>query len=243
MDETAGVALVTGGARRIGASVVEALHADGWRVIVHCRHSREDADALAARLNESRPDSVRVVVADLLKQVEIEQLARTALAAFRRLDLLVNNASSFYPTSVRDTTREQWNDIVGSNLTAPFFLCQALASALARNNGAIVNLVDIHASRPLAGHAVYSTAKAGLHMLTRALAQELAPSVRVNGVAPGAILWPQGGVSKAERQRILDSTPLQRMGQPRDIADAVLFLARSPFITGQVIAVDGGRSL
>ncbi len=235
------VALVTGAARRIGAVIAETLHGADYRVVIHCRRSRAEAGALAARLNAARADSAIVIAADLLIVGEPERLVREAHAAFGRLDLLVNNASSFYPTTIGATTREQWNDLVGSNLAAPFFLCQAAAPFL--KNGAIVNLVDIHGARPLANHAVYSTAKAGLHMLTRALAKELAPGVRVNGVSPGAILWPEAETSEAEKKRIVAATPLARTGTPQDIADAVLFLARSAYITGQIIAVDGGRSL
>lgn len=237
------VALVTGAARRIGAAIAETLHASGHRVIIHCHRSRDEADALARGLNAARADSATVMNADLLDHAAISRLVKQAAAQWQRLDLLVNNASTFFPTPVAGTTSAQWNDLIGSNLAAPFFLSQAAAPFLQASSGAIVNLVDIHGERPLAGHAVYSTAKAGLHMLTRALAKELAPAVRVNGVSPGAILWPESGMNDDERENIVAATPLRRTGHPQDVADAVLFLARSPFITGQVLAVDGGRSL
>lgn len=243
MSSAQPVALVTGGARRIGSVIVEALHAAGYRVVIHCRHSKAEAGQLATRLDQLRADSAAVVAADLAARDEPERLVSAAVEAWGRLDLLVNNASSFFPTPVGKTSNEQWDDLVGSNLRAPFFVSQAAAPHLAEHNGAIVNLIDVHATRPLAEHAVYCAAKAGLHMLTRAMAKELGPRVRVNGVAPGAILWPEGGVSDAGKQAIIDATPLQRTGSPEDIAETVLFLARSTFITGQIIAVDGGRSL
>jgi len=237
------VALITGAARRIGAAIAETLHTEGYRVVVHCRRSRQHADALAARLNALRDQSAHVVGGDLLEFEQPERLVQQTLHAFGRLDLLVNNASSFYPTAVGNTTREQWNELVGSNFAAPYFLVQAALPALRDARGVIINLLDIHAERPMPGHAVYSAAKAGLHMLTRALAKELAPDVRVNGVAPGAILWPESGSSDADRKKIIAETPMGRTGTPEDIANAVLFLVNSSFITGQIIAVDGGRSL
>ena len=237
------VALITGAARRIGATIAERLHAQGYRVAIHCRHSRNEADALAKRLNSVRANSAHAFSADLLLQEQLDGLVDEVCAAFGRIDLLVNNASAFYPTNVGDTTREQWDELVGSNFTAPYFLVQAALPALRAAHGNVINLLDIHASRPMVGHAVYSAAKAGMHMMTRALAQELAPAVRVNGVAPGAILWPENGGSEADRERIVADTPLGRTGSPEDIANAVIFLARGEFITGQVIAVDGGRSV
>ena len=241
--QEAPVALVTGAARRIGAVIAEAAHEQGYRVVIHCNKSAGDAKMLAERLNERREDSAFVIAADLLDTPKLEQLAEEAAARWGRLDLLVNNASTFYPTPMGKTTERQWDDLVGTNFKTPFFLSQAAAPHLARQGGMIINLVDIHAERPLAGHPVYSSAKAALHMLTRSLAKELGPDVRVNGISPGAILWPESGVSEAEQQAIIDSTPLARTGSPADIAQAVIFLARSSFITGQVIAVDGGRSL
>lgn len=237
------VALITGAARRLGATIAERLHADGYRVAIHCRRSHAEADTVAKRLNAIRANSAVVFSADLLMQQQIQKLVDEVLAAFGQIDLLVNNASAFYPTSVGNTTREQWDELVGSNFAAPYFLAQAASPALQATRGSIVNLLDIHAERPMAGHAVYSAAKAGTHMLTRALAQELAPAIRVNGVAPGAILWPENGSSSANRERIIAETPLGRTGSPEDIAKAVLFLAKSGFVTGQIIAVDGGRSI
>lgn len=237
------VALVTGGARRIGAAIVERLHADGYRVLIHCHRSRASAEQLAIELNSRREDSARIVEGDLAEQAAIDDVAETAIGHFGRIDLLVNNASRFFPTAVGTTSREAWSALVESNFAAPFFLTQCLLSRLRETRGNVVNLIDIHAERPLAGHAVYSAAKAGLHMLTRALAVELAPDVRVNGIAPGAILWPEQGTSDAARAEIIAKTPLGRLGTPEDIAEAVIFLARSAYITGQVLAVDGGRSL
>lgn len=237
------VALVTGAARRIGAAVARHLHANGFRVVVHCRSSIDAARVLVDELNEIRADSAHVVAADLLEVRACVTLANEAMRRWNRLDLLVNNASTFYPTDVGRTTEEDWDDLLGSNLKAPYFLVQACLPALVNSHGCVINLVDIHARRPLEGHAVYSTAKAGLDMLTRALAKELAPAVRVNGVAPGAILWPESGLSESSREKIVERTPLKRTGTPEDIARTVLFLARSEFITGQIVAVDGGRSL
>ncbi|MEX0900703.1 MAG: pteridine reductase [Gammaproteobacteria bacterium] len=236
------VALVTGGARRVGASITHALHAAGCRVVVHCNRSRGEADALAAELNARRADSAAVEAADLMDLEELAAMVARAASRWSALDVLVNNASTFYPTPVGNVTGAQWDDLVGTNLRAPFFAAQAAAPSLARRDGAIVNLVDIHASRPMKGHPVYSSAKAGLAMLTRALARELAPHIRVNGVAPGAVLWPEGGIEPALKQQILDATALKRHGTPDDIAQAVRFLAlEAPFVTGQVLAVDGGR--
>lgn len=243
MSGSTPVALVTGAARRIGAAIAEHLHDENYRVAIHCRHSQNEARALCKRLNDRRPDSAIVIAGDLLAFTEMDALVKNAINAFGQLDLLVNNASSFFPTPVGATTPAEWNELIGSNLGAPFFLSQAATPYLKASRGSIVNLVDIHARRPLAGHAVYSSAKAGLDMLTRALARELAPDVRVNGVAPGAILWPEAGMSEHDRENVVAKTPLQRTGSPQDIADAVLFLARSQFVTGQVLAVDGGRGL
>lgn len=237
------VALVTGAARRIGSAIARSLHAAGYRVIVHCRQSKSEAAALAAELNAERANSARVIAADLDDIADVERLGREACAVWRRLDLLVNNASTFLPTTIGTTREADWEALMNSNLKAPYFLVQACLERLTNSRGSVVNLVDIHAERPLAGHTVYSTAKAGLHMLTRALAKELGPAVRVNGVSPGAILWPERDSDDTDRNRIVERTPLKRTGTPEDIARAVLFLAENRFITGQVIAVDGGRSL
>lgn len=236
------VALVTGGARRIGAEIVRTLHARGLDVIIHCRHSRRDADALATELNGLRDGSAQVLVADLCDPDDVRQLARNAMEIAGRIDLLVNNASSFYPTPLEDATDDDWEALIHSNLRAPFLLIQALAPTLREHAGNVVNLVDIYAEKPLSGHTLYCIAKAGLMMLTRSLARELGPDVRVNGVAPGPILWPEAG--QDNQDQILASTALQRAGAPSDIAGAVSFLALDAgFVTGQILAVDGGRSL
>src|SRR5688572_33497899 len=238
------VALVTGGARRVGAAIVRELHAAGANVLVHYRDSEAEAAKLEAELNGLRPRSAAKVKAELLAPIAPRALVSAALDAFGRLDLLVNNASSFFPVAVGEIEPSHWEELVGSNLRAPLFISQQAAPELAKREGAIVNVVDIHADRPLRGYPVYSIAKAGLAALTRSLALELAPRVRVNGVSPGAIAWPDDGqFDPAERGRILATTPLGRLGSPEDIAQAVHFLACAPYITGQVIAVDGGRSI
>lgn len=238
------VALVTAGGRRVGAAIVRELHAAGDRIIVHCRESREAADALAAELNARRPDSVHILQADLRQAAQRDQLIASATQQWGRLDALVNNASTFYSSPVGTVTEAVWNDLVDVNLKAPFFLAQAASGALAKTQGAIVNVVDIYAERPLAGYPVYSVAKAGLLALTRSLAQELAPKVRVNAVSPGAILWPEAPVEDHEKEKILSTIPLGERGRPEDIAKTVrFFLKDAPYITGQVLAVDGGRTL
>ena len=238
--------LITGAARRIGAQIARTLHAAGARVVLHCNRSRREAEALAAELNGARAGSSAVVQGDLVDVTTYERIVAEATRAFGRLDALVNNASSFHPTPFGRIDAAQWDDLVGSNLRAPLFLAQAAAPELRRRRGAIVNIVDIHAERPLPGYLVYSVAKAGLAGLTRALAIELGPEVRVNGVAPGAILWPEGGehFAEAERARITAQTPLARIGDPGDVAGAVKYLLfDAPFVTGQVLAVDGGRGI
>jgi len=238
------VILVTGAARRIGAAIVTCLHENGARVAIHYRGSADDARNLAAQLNGLRADSAAVFQADLLETATLPQLISDVVEWGGRLDGLVNNASSFYPTPIGDITEQQWDDLVGSNLKAPLFLSQAAASYLREANGAIVNIVDIHAVRPLRHHAVYGSAKAGLAMLTRALAKDLAPHVRVNGVSPGAILWPEAGMTETLQQDILRQIPLERPGNPADIAGCVLYLLRdADYVSGQIIAVDGGRSI
>ena len=238
------VVLVTGAARRIGAEIATRLHAGGARIALHCRSSSSDAAALAAALNARRPASALVLKADLLDTAALPGLVSAVVDHFGRLDGLVNNASSFFPTALGGIDEAAWDDLVGSNLKAPLFLSQAAAPHLRASGGAIVNIVDIHAERPLKGYPLYSTAKAGLRGLTRALALELAPTVRVNGVAPGAIEWPDDGqFPPAEREAIIRHTLLGRMGAPSDVARTVAFLLLdAPYITGQVIAVDGGRS-
>ena len=239
------VALVTGAARRVGAAIARRLHARGVRVLLHHRGSTAEAAALEAELNALRAGSAACVQADLLSPGMADTLAGVALARFGRLDFLVNNASSFYPTAVGGIDDAAWDDLMGTNLKAPLLLAQAMAPELARRGGAIVNIVDIHAERPLRGYVVYTLAKAGLAALTRSLAMELGPRVRVNGVAPGAIAWPEDGqFPPAERARIVADTLLDRLGEPADIARAVAFLCLdAPYVTGQVLAVDGGRSV
>jgi pteridine reductase len=237
-------ALITGGAKRLGAAIARRLHAAGAAVLIHYRDSEPQAAKLEAELNGLRPRSAAKVKAELLAPIAPRALVSAALDAFGRLDLLVNNASSFFPVAVGEIEPSHWEELVGSNLRAPLFISQQAAPELAKREGAIVNVVDIHADRPLKGYPVYSVAKAGLAALTRSLALELAPRVRVNGVSPGAIAWPDDGqFDPAERGRILATTPLGRVGRPEDIAQAVHFLASAPYITGQVIAVDGGRSI
>lgn len=237
-------ALVTGAARRVGAVIARRLHAAGADVVIHYRGSEADAAKLEADLNALRPQSARRVKADLLAPIAPRALVDAALAHFKRLDILVNNASTFYPTAVGRIEATHWDELMGSNLRAPLFLAQEAAPHLAKQSGCIVNIVDIHAERPLKGYPVYSVAKAGLAALTRALALELAPAVRVNAVAPGAIAWPEDGQFEgAERARIVATTPLARIGEPEAVAEAVHFLATASFVSGQVLAVDGGRSV
>ena len=238
------VILVTGAARRIGAAIVTCLHENGARVAIHYRGSADAAKSLAAKLNEGRADSASIFQADLLDTAALPALVGDVVKWGGRLDGLVNNASSFYPTPIGDISEQQWNDLVGSNLKAPLFLSQAAATYLRDAKGAIVNIVDIHAGRPLSDHAVYCAAKAGLAMLTRSLAKDLAPDIRVNGVAPGAILWPEAGMTETLQQSILRQIPLERPGNPADIAGCVLYLLRdADYVSGQIIAVDGGRSI
>lgn len=230
----------------MGAAIVRTLHGAGARLVVHCHRSVDEARALVAQLESVRAGSAALVRGDLLDTADLGRLADEAASRFGRLDALVNNASSFHPTPLDTLTAAQWEDLSGTNLRAPLFLSRAAAPHLGRAGGAIVNIVDIHADRPLPGYLAYSVAKAGLAGLTRALALELAPAIRVNAVSPGAILWPEEGddFPEAERQRIESQTPLQRTGRPEDVAGAVKYLLLdAPFVTGQVLAVDGGRSI
>lgn len=238
------VVLITGGAHRIGAHIARVLHAQGAKLVLHYRTSRDAAHAFQRELNEIRKNSVVLVQADLLDSKSLSEVVRNAVSAWGQLDVLVNNASTFYPTPIGSVDEHKWDDLVGTNLKAPFFLSQAAAPHLASQNGCIINIVDIHADRPLKNYPIYSMAKAGLVMLTKSLACELGPEVRVNAVAPGAILWPEIDMDDVTKQRIISRTFLKRRGDPNDIARAVLFLIRDAVYTsGHVLTVDGGRSL
>ena len=237
------IALITGASRRIGAEISTSLHQAGYGVVLHYRQSKACADTLAASLNAKRADSAWTLQADLQSVTEINGLLDVLIARHGRLDVLINNASSFYPTPVGKVDEEQWDELFGSNLKAPFFLSQAAAAALQKQQGCIVNIVDIYAKNSLPDYAVYSTAKAGLLALTETLAKELAPNVRVNAVSPGAILWPDNKTIESV-DAVIKRIPLQRQGQASDIAETVLFLVQqAAYITGQVIAVDGGKGL
>jgi pteridine reductase len=240
------VVLVTGGAKRVGAAICRRLHAAGAQLAVHYRSSEQEALALRDELNGLRPDSTAVFQADLLDLNALPQLAHKVIKKFGQMDALVNNASSFYATPLADIDEQQWHDLLGTNLKAPLFLAQAAATELRRRHGCIVNIADIHAERPMHGYLLYSVAKAGLVALTRGLAQEMAPQVRVNVIAPGVIAWPEGAalMDEEQRRRIVAHTLLKREGEPDDIARTVAFLIQdAPYITGQIIAVDGGRSV
>ena len=238
------IVLITGGAIRVGAAICRRLHAEGANLMLHYRASAGEARLLQAELNHVRPESVALIQADLLDLNKLPAIVDQTLQTFGRLDALVNNASSFFPTPVGDITAQAWDDLVGTNLRAPLFLSQAAAPALKKTQGAIVNIGDIHAERPLRNYVVYSVAKSALTGLTRSLARELAPDVRVNAIAPGPILWPEGDESfdEVSRQRIISHTPLKREGTPDDIARAVHFLiADAAYVTGETLNVDGGR--
>ena len=239
------VVLITGAARRVGAAIARGAHAHGANVLIHHRGAEKDAAALESELNAIRAGSARRVKADLLAHSAPELLVRTAVERFGRLDVVVNNASSFFPTAIGEIEDKGWEELIGANVKAPLLLSQAAAPELVKTRGSIINIVDIHADRPLRGYVVYTIAKAGLAALTRSLAMELAPDVRVNGVSPGAIAWPEDGqFPAAVREHIIDDTLLKRLGEFDDIARAVCFLAAdAPYMTGQIIAVDGGRSI
>ncbi len=236
--------LITGAARRIGASCARLFHEQGYNVVLHYHHSSQEALELCSQLNQSRTESAKAIQADLLNLDELRGLAQQARLTWGGVDVLVNNASAFYPTAIEDVDELQWNELMGSNLKAPFFLTQALAGQLAERKGCIINIIDIHAERGLKGFPVYSIAKAGLAAMTKMLAKELGPSVRVNGVSPGAIIWPESELSETDKQEILQRVALKRNGEPNDIAKTVLFLARdADYVTGQILSVDGGRTL
>jgi pteridine reductase len=244
MKSSRKTALITGSAARIGACIAETLHARDCDVLLHCNANVDGANALAEQLNSERAGSAFVVSADISSAAGVQQLVDACLQRWDHLDVLVNNASRFYTTSVAETTAWQWDDIINSNLRGAYFLCQGLLAPLGKAGGSIVNILDIHASKPMKQHAVYSIAKAGLQMMTLSLARELAPQIRVNGVAPGAILWPESESDETARATILNRVALERLGEPSDIATAVAYLALdAPYVTGQVLAVDGGRSL
>ncbi len=242
MDQSK-VALITGGSQRLGATTARTLHGSGINIVLHYRSSRESAQQLQKELNDIRENSVVLVQADLMSVKSVPALVKEAHNAWGRLDILINNASSFYRTPIGMADEKQWDDLFGSNAKAPFFLSQAAAPYLKENNGCIVNMVDIHAERPLKEHTLYCMAKASLVMLTKSLARELGPDVRVNAIAPGAIMWPDE-IDEVTKKRIVSRTFLKRKGNPDDIAQTILFLVEGAnYITGQVIAVDGGRSL
>ena len=234
-------ALITGGAARIGAQIARTLHENNFKIVIHCNHSFEKAQLLSDDLNSISQDSSEVISGDLN---DIESIS-SIVNSIDSLDLLVNNASVFYPKSVENSEVDDWNDVINVNLRAPFFLSKGLSNKLSASSGSIINIIDIHADRPLKNHAVYNISKAGLKMMTQTLAKELAPSIRVNGVSPGSILWPEATaeISETEKKLMLERIALNRQGSPQDIADAVLFLANSDYITGQIINIDGGRTL
>jgi pteridine reductase len=236
--------LITGAARRIGAALARGFQAEGANVCIHFHRSAAEAEQLRDELNATRAGSAIAVAANLLDLDALPRLVDRTVQAFGRLDVLINNASTFYPTPLGAVTAKHWDDLMGTNLRAPLFLSQSAAPALKATQGLILNLIDIHAQRPLPQHPVYSSAKAGLMMLTRSLARELGPEIRVNGIAPGPILWPEGGIDADVKQEIIDKTLLKRSGSPPDIVRTALFFAKdAPFVTGQVLAVDGGRSV
>lgn len=244
IPSTPHVALISGAAHRVGAQLARTLHAMGYNVVVHYRQSHRAAQELKRSLEAIRPNSAALVSSDLLDTAANVQLVKDAAAVWGRLDALINNASSFFPTPVGEITESHWNDLVGTNLKAPLFLSQAAAPYLQQTGGCIVNIVDIHADRPLKNYPLYCAAKAGLVMLTKGLARELAPKVRVNAVAPGAILWPEHGTDDERKEYIISRTALRRQGSPEEVAKAVAFLIEdAAYITGQVITVDGGRTL
>ena len=237
------VILITGSAKRIGAFTARYLHQLGWNIVLHYNQSEQQASELAKQMNAARADSVKLVQGSFNTIEEIEQIAKQAIHAFGKLDGLINNASSFYPTTIGTITEHDWTNLVGSNMQAPLFLAQYCNATLQKNNGVIINMVDIHAAKPLSNHTLYCMAKSALVMMTQSLAQELAPKVRVNGVAPGAILWPETTISEEDKEQILKLVPLQKLGAMQDIAQAIDYLLNAQYLTGQIITVDGGRSI
>ena len=244
MNTPTPTALVTGGARRIGREIALSLHEAGHNIMVHYRSSASAASELVAQMNSTRAESAAMVAGDLLDTASIPNIVQETVNQFGRLDVLVNNASTFYPTPIELIDEEFWNDLVGSNLRAPAFVVKSAVPHLRASEGTIINIIDIYADRPLANHPVYCSAKAGLEMLTKSLARDLAPQIRVNGVSPGAILWPEKGNTEISQEELVERIPLNRMGSPDDIAKTVRFLVLDgDYITGQNISVDGGRSV
>jgi len=244
MSEQVKTILITGGAKRIGRQMAISLHAAGHNIVVHYRSSTGAASELVAELNAERESSAIALQGELLDTASIPALVANAVEAFGGLDVLINNASTFYPTPIELLQDEFWNDLVGSNLKAPAYMVKACVPHIRNRNGSIINIVDIHARKPMANHPIYCSAKAGLEMLTMSLARDLAPEIRVNGVSPGAILWPENDTGMADQQQVLEKIPMGRMGQPQDVANLVRFLVdEGEYITGQIIAVDGGRSV
>ena len=238
------VVLITGAAKRVGAHIARLLHNAGYDLALHYRHSRDEMDALRSELEPLRPDSTIGIQGDLSNVSAVSDIVEKCTSRFGRLDAVINNASAFFPTPMDDARADQWDELFASNARAPFFLAQAAAPALKQASGCIVNIVDIYAEQPLMRHPIYSMAKAALAMMTKSLARELAPEIRVNGVAPGAILWPENGQTYTNQDELIARTPLKRTGSPEEIAKAVLFLIRdATFTTGQILKVDGGRSL
>jgi pteridine reductase len=236
--------LVTGAAKRIGAAIARGFHAEGACVAIHYHRSASEAQGLCDELNRTRLNSATTLSADLRDTAALPAIIEGTVQAFGKLNVLINNASTFYPTPIGTITLDQWQDLIGTNLRAPLFLSQAAAPHLRQSNGLIVNIIDIHGRRPLPQHTVYSTAKAGLIMLTRSLARELGPDIRVNGIAPGPILWPEGGIDPTLQEEIVSKTLLKRSGSPEDVVKTALFFAKdAPYVTGQILAVDGGRSV
>jgi pteridine reductase len=237
------VAFVTGAAKRIGREIACQFHRGGYNVIIHYRNSENEAKELADELNQVRNNSVSIVCANLDDTDDIQHMCKKVTEAFGRIDVLVNNASTFYPTEISSATPTDWNALFNSNLKAPYFIIKNLANELSNHSGSIINIVDIHADKPLAGYSIYCMAKAGLVSLTKSLSDELAPKIRVNGIAPGPILWHDNPISDTEKRNVLSEVSLQRMGEPSDIAQAALYLANASYVTGQILAVDGGRSV
>ncbi len=237
-------ALITGAAKRIGASISRNIHQAGYNVGIHYNSSKKDAKKLCDELNAKREGSAQIFKADITQVSDAKSLVNSFIRWSSKVDLLINNASSFYPTPIGGITEENWNDLIGTNLKGPLFISQEASVSLRKNKGSIINLIDIHIKSPPKDHAVYIAAKAGLEILTRSLARDLAPDVRVNGISPGAILWPEGELDAETKDKILNSVPLNRKGDPQDISDCVLFLINSAgYISGQTISVDGGKSI